>query len=50
MDAIVNLAGASVAGGLWTAARRRVLLASRIETTGRLVAFAARTAARPACW
>ncbi|HEY1750991.1 MAG TPA: TIGR01777 family oxidoreductase [Caulobacteraceae bacterium] len=42
LDAIVNLAGASVAGGPWTAARRRTLLASRIETTRRLAAFAAR--------
>ncbi|HEX3920036.1 MAG TPA: TIGR01777 family oxidoreductase [Caulobacteraceae bacterium] len=42
LDAIVNLAGASVAGGLWTAHRRRVLMQSRVETTRRLVAFAAR--------
>jgi uncharacterized protein (TIGR01777 family) len=42
LDAIVNLAGASVAGGVWTAGRRRVLMASRIDTTRRLVAFAAR--------
>jgi hypothetical protein len=47
VDAIVNLAGASVAGGLWTAARRRVLMASRIETTRRLVAFAARLRRAP---
>lgn len=39
IDAVVNLAGASVAGGLWTAARRRVLLGSRIATTERLVAL-----------
>ncbi len=42
VGAIVNLAGASVAGGLWTTARRRVLTASRVETTRALVAFAAR--------
>jgi hypothetical protein len=47
LDAIVNLAGASVAGGLWTAARRRVLMASRVETTRRLAAFAARLQRRP---
>ena len=48
VDAIVNLAGASVVGGLWTRARRRVLLASRIETTRALVAFAARLRRPPA--
>ena len=42
VDAIVNLAGASVAGGLWTTARRRLLKTSRVETTRALVAFAAR--------
>jgi len=42
LDAVVNLAGASVAGGLWTAGRRRVLMRSRVETTRRLVALAAR--------
>jgi uncharacterized protein len=42
IDAAVNLAGASVAGGLWTPARRRVLLASRIDVTERLVALFAR--------
>jgi uncharacterized protein (TIGR01777 family) len=42
IDAVVNLAGASVAGGLWTAARRRALLASRVGTTERLVALFAR--------
>jgi uncharacterized protein (TIGR01777 family) len=47
LDAIVNLAGASVAGGLWTAPRRRLLLASRVETTRRLVAFAARLRRAP---
>jgi uncharacterized protein len=47
VDAIVNLAGASVAGGLWTKARRRVLMASRVETTRALVAFAARLRRQP---
>jgi uncharacterized protein (TIGR01777 family) len=42
LDAVVNLAGASVAGGLWTAARRRALLGSRLGTTEQLVAFFAR--------
>jgi hypothetical protein len=47
VEAIVNLAGAMVAGGLWTKARRRVLTASRVETTRALVAFAARLATPP---
>jgi len=42
IDAVVNLAGASVAGGLWSTARRRVLMASRVGTTEWLVAFFAR--------
>jgi len=37
LDAVVNLAGASVAGAPWTKGRRRRLLASRIETTRALV-------------
>ena len=36
-DAVVNLAGASLAEGRWTQARKRVLRASRIETTRMLV-------------
>ena len=47
IDAAVNLAGASVAGGLWTPARRRVLLQSRIGVTERLVALFARLKQRP---
>jgi len=39
IDAIVNLAGARVLGMPWTAARRRVLLASRVEVTAALVAL-----------
>lgn len=41
-DAIVNLAGESIAGKRWTARRKRVLMASRIEPTRRLVASIAR--------
>ena len=33
VDAVVNLAGASLAG-LWTASRRRAIMASRVQTTG----------------
>ena len=42
IDAIVNLAGAPVLGKPWTKARRRQLLASRVETTRALVALCAR--------
>ncbi|MBA3499535.1 MAG: TIGR01777 family protein, partial [Deltaproteobacteria bacterium] len=36
-DAVINLAGESIAGKRWTAARKRALHASRIGTTQRLV-------------
>lgn len=36
-DAVVNLAGASIVGGRWSAARKRLLLDSRIGTTRRLL-------------
>jgi uncharacterized protein len=34
---VVNLAGASIGGGRWTARRKQAILSSRVETTGRLV-------------
>lgn len=37
LDAVVNLAGASVAAGRWSAARKEEIRRSRIETTARLV-------------
>jgi uncharacterized protein (TIGR01777 family) len=37
-DAVVNLAGASVGGGPWTAGRRREILESRLRATSALVA------------
>lgn len=37
VDAVVNLAGAPIAGGRWTAARKRAIRDSRIETTRQLV-------------
>jgi uncharacterized protein len=37
VDAVVNLAGASIAGGRWTAARKTELRASRVEPTRALV-------------
>src|SRR5688572_14556104 len=35
--AVVNLAGANIGGGRWTAARKRLLLDSRTQSTGALV-------------
>lgn len=48
IDAIVNLAGESIAGGLWTRRRRAAILASRIDTTRALHALCARLDRRPA--
>jgi uncharacterized protein len=42
-DAVVNLVGASIAGGRWTAARKRVILESRLDATAALVAGLVRT-------
>ena len=41
-DAAVNLAGASIAGGRWNEARKRVLRSSRIDATRHLVATLAK--------
>jgi uncharacterized protein (TIGR01777 family) len=46
-DAVVNLAGASIAGERWTAARKEVLRSSRVNTTRALVTALAKMAARP---
>ena len=46
-DAVVNLAGASIADGRWTAQRKALLRASRIDTTRALVGALARMNARP---
>jgi uncharacterized protein len=42
IDAIVNLAGEPIAEGLWTAARRRRILASRLRMTRAVVRLIAR--------
>lgn len=47
LDAIVNLAGARVLGLPWTAARRRVLLGSRVIVTQQVVALMRRLEQRP---
>ena len=46
-DAVVNLAGASIAAGRWTEERRTVLRASRVDNTDALVSALARMAIRP---
>ena len=46
-DAVVNLAGASIADGRWSAARKAELHASRIDTTRALVTALAKMNVRP---
>ncbi len=46
-DAVVNLAGASIADGRWNAERKDLLRSSRIESTRALVAALAKMNARP---
>jgi uncharacterized protein (TIGR01777 family) len=46
-DAVVNLAGASIAGGRWTAERKALLRSSRVDTTRALVTALAKMNARP---
>jgi uncharacterized protein len=46
-DAVVNLAGASIADGRWTTQRKELLRASRIDATRALVNALARMNARP---
>jgi uncharacterized protein len=46
-DAVVNLAGASIADGRWTAERKTLLRTSRIDTTRALVGALAKMNARP---
>lgn len=46
-DAVVNLAGASIAGGRWSAERKALLRSSRVDTTRALVTALARMNARP---
>ena len=46
-DAVVNLAGASIADGRWTAERKRLLRTSRVDSTEALLKAMAKMAARP---
>ncbi len=46
-DAVVNLAGASIAEGRWTKERKELLRTSRIDTTRALVNALAKMSARP---
>ena len=46
-DAVVNLAGASIAGGRWTEKRKELLRTSRIDTTRALVKALTKMNARP---
>src|SRR5580704_2687136 len=46
-DAVVNLAGASIGGGRWTAERKKLLRSSRVDLTEHLVAGLARIKAPP---
>lgn len=48
-DAVVNLAGDSVAGGLWTAKKRAKIIASRVEMTRAVQALIARLNHKPEC-
>ena len=47
VDVVVNLAGARILGWPWTAARRQVLMDSRLGPTRQLVDWMARAATRP---
>lgn len=47
VDAVVNLAGARILGWPWTAARREVLMRSRVDLTSRLVDWLAGLARKP---
>jgi uncharacterized protein (TIGR01777 family) len=50
IDAIVNLAGESIAARPWTAQRRALLLASRLEVTSAVLDFVARLETKPTTW
>lgn len=47
IDAIVNLAGEPLAGGLWTSRRKQAFIDSRVNTTQALVSLIARLETKP---
>jgi uncharacterized protein len=47
IDAIVHLAGVSISGGLWTEARKREVIRSRVAMTDNILALIARLRHRP---
>ncbi|WP_395702024.1 TIGR01777 family oxidoreductase [Aquabacterium sp.] len=47
IDAVVNLAGATVLGAPWTRGRRALLLSSRVDTTAAVIALMRRLAQPP---
>ena len=47
VDAVINLAGENIAGGRWTAARRALILSSRVDATRTLVATCAGLKRKP---
>jgi uncharacterized protein (TIGR01777 family) len=47
VEAVVNLAGASIAGGRWTQQGKMVLRSSRVRTTGALVSALGKLKTRP---
>lgn len=49
-DAVVNLAGASIAEGRWTEPRKQVLRSSRVDATRALVDAIGKMNAKPAVW
>lgn len=46
-DAVVNLAGASIAGGRWTPGRKEEIRTSRVDTTRALIEAIGRMSAKP---
>lgn len=49
VDAFINLAGASIAQGRWSEARKQELVASRVQTTAKIIGFMAGRDQRPEC-
>lgn len=49
-DVIINLAGAPIAGGRWSAKRKAQLLASRVNTTEALLAWLNKAQHKPGLW